>query len=66
MTEIERKFDQRLQSSGRQSVLDGPEHICGLPTDTRSSVEEARQHPEETKACKSVLDGPACISGLPH
>jgi hypothetical protein len=66
MNQIDRKFDRRLPDSGRPSVLDGPEHISGLPTNKRSSVEEARQHPEEAKACKSVLDGPACIRGLPH
>jgi hypothetical protein len=66
MTQFDRRFDQCLQDSGRPSVLDGPEHISGLPTNKRSSVEEARQHPEEAKACKSVLDGPACIGGLPH
>ena len=66
MTQMDRRFDQRLQDSGRPSVLDGPEHIRGLPADKRSSVEEARQHPEDAKACKSVLDGPACIGGLPH
>jgi hypothetical protein len=64
MTKIERNFEGRAPQNQRASVLDGPERIHGLPHQKKSSVEEARKHPEQTKACKSVLDGPACISGL--
>ena len=66
MAQIERIFDRRGPGSQRRSVLDGPQYIRGLPHDKKSSVEEAREHPDEVKACKSVLDGPACIRGLPH
>jgi hypothetical protein len=66
MNQIDRKFERRPADSVRPSVLDGPEHIRGLPHDKKSSVEEAREHPDEAKACKSVLDGPACIVGMPN
>ncbi len=66
MNKIERDFERQAPESGRPSVLDGPQYIRGLPHDKRSSVEEAREHPDEVKACRSVLDGPACIAGLPH
>ncbi len=61
-----RKFDRPRTSIEHPSVLDGREHIAGLPHTKGSSVEEARKHPDEVKACKSVLDGPACIAGLKH
>ncbi len=66
MNKLERDFDRQAPESAHRSVLDGPQYIRGLPSDKRSSVEEARRHPDEVKACKSVLDGPACIAGLPH
>ena len=66
MTRIERNFERNAPERGGRSVLDGPQYIRGLPHDKKSSVEEAREHPDEVKACKSVLDGPACIAGLPH
>jgi len=66
MNQIERNFDRRGPHSGHRSVLDGPEYIRGLPHDKKSSVEEAREHPDQVRACKSVLDGAACIVGLPH
>lgn len=66
MNQLDRSFEQRRTAQGRASVLDGPEHIQGLPHDKKSAVEEAREHPEQAKDCKSVLDGPACIGGLPH
>ena len=65
MNQIDRNIDRRGPGGQRRSVLDGPEFIRGLPHDKKCSVEEARGHPEEVRACKSVLDGPACIAGLP-
>ena len=56
----------KLRPKRLASVLDGPEHIRGLPHDKQSPVEHARDHPEEARDCKSVLDGPACIRGMPH
>jgi hypothetical protein len=61
-----REFDRPRTGIGHPSVLDGPEHIAGLPHAKRSSVEEAREHPDEVNACNSVLEGPACIAGLEH
>ena len=61
-----RKFSRPETGTEHRSVLDGPEHIAGLPHAKRSSVEEAREHPDEVNACNSVLDGPACIAGLEH
>jgi hypothetical protein len=61
-----RKFERPKKDIRDPSVLDGPEHIGGFPHAKGSSVEEARKHPDEVKACKSVLDGPACIAGLKH
>lgn len=58
-------FKQRARSNDQCSVLDGRDHIRGLPSEKQSPVEEARRHPEQTRGCKSVLDGPACIIGLP-
>lgn len=66
MNSIERDIGRQAPHSAPLSVLSGREYIRGLPTDKRSSVEEARTHPEQLKVCKSVLDGPACIIGLPH
>ena len=66
MNQVERNIDRRGPGGQRRSVLDGPEYIRGLPHDKKSSVEEAREHPDEAKACKSVLDGPACIVGMPN
>jgi hypothetical protein len=66
MNVIEKDFSRRGPGGQCRSVLDGPEYIRGLPHDKKSSVEEAREHPDEAKACKSVLDGPACIVGMPN
>lgn len=66
MNQIERNFERHAPECGRPSVLDGPQFIRGLPHDKKSSVEEAREHPDQAKACKSALDGAACIVGLPH
>jgi hypothetical protein len=61
-----RKFERTRKGIRHPSVLDGPDHIAGLPHAKGSSVEEARKHPDAVKACHSVLDGPACIAGLKH
>jgi hypothetical protein len=66
MNQTPRKFAQQSPGRAAPSVLDDREHIAGLPHAKRSSVEEAREHPNEVEACKSVLDGPACIRGLPR
>jgi hypothetical protein len=66
MNQTTRKFGQQSPGRAVPSVLDGRAHIAGLPHAKRSSVEEAREHPDEVNACNSVLDGPACIAGLEH
>jgi hypothetical protein len=57
------RLEQR-QRRRRNSVLDGKEHIEGLPSETKSAVEKASA--EDAKDCKSVLDGPACVKGVPE
>jgi hypothetical protein len=63
MNKIERGFI-RQSPDQRRSVLDGSKYIGGFLSDKKSSVEEARTHPDEVRACKSALDGPACIAGV--
>jgi len=66
MNTIERIRSSQPAERGSPSVLDGRQYIGGLLSDRKSSIEEAREHPEKIAACENVLDGPACIAGLPH
>ena len=49
--------------AGNHSVLDDGRYVTGLPSDTKSPVEQARYDKRPPQACKSVLDGPQCIYG---
>ena len=49
--------------AGNHSVLDDGRYVTGLPSDTKSPVEQARYDKRPPQACKSVLDGPQCIDG---
>ena len=55
------KHEKRTRPDGDQgqSVLNGPEHIEGVPGQKRS-----KQSSRKREDCDSVLDAPECIDGV--